>query len=187
MIYALMYLINDNMKCRSYHGKNWNQFSSLCYNKICISGWYWIFYAFNLRLEFTILILGCFPFTLASIHRGVLQEEFGSLRKPQHGLRVHPDQARGGAAEVRDHIAHTVWETKGHIAHTIWEKKGFLSSPDHWYQKVLRLTWSLKKTLLLRPTWSKTRNKRFFSSSDQWNENLFNSPDLWNKGHLKLT
>ena len=49
-----------------------------------------------------------FPFTLASIHRGVLQEEFGSLRKPQHGLRVHPDQARGGAAEVRDHIAHTV-------------------------------------------------------------------------------
>ena len=111
---------------------------------------------FNVRLEFIILIVGCFLFTLASVHRGVLQEEFGSLRKPQHGLRVHPDQARGGAAEVRDHIAHTiwetkdhiahtVWETKGHIAHSVWETKGFLSSPDQWNQKVLKLTWSLKK------------------------------------------
>ena len=116
------------------HGKNWNQFSSLCYNKICISGWYWIFYAFNLRLEFTILILGCFPFTLASIHRGVLQEEFGSLRKPQHGLRVHPDQARGGAAEVRDHKAHSSHHPRNkgsHSSHRL-RNKGFL-----------KLTWSL--------------------------------------------
>ena len=150
------------------HGKNWNQFSSLCYNKICISGWYWIFYAFNLRLEFTILILGCFPFTLASIHRGVLQEEFGSLRKPQHGLRVHHDQARGGAAEVRDHIAHTVWETNIHIAHTVWDishhprNKGSHSS--HYL-----------------------RNKGTHSSHHLRNKGSHSSHRLRNKGFLKLT
>lgn len=40
-------------------------------------------------------------FCTASIHRGVVQKEFGSLREPQHGLGEHADKAGGGTAEVR--------------------------------------------------------------------------------------
>lgn len=42
-------------------------------------------------------------FCTASIHRGVIQKEFGSLREPQHGLGEHADKAGGGTAEVRAH------------------------------------------------------------------------------------
>lgn len=40
-------------------------------------------------------------FCTASIYRGIIQKEFGSLREPQHGLGEHTDKAGGGTAEVR--------------------------------------------------------------------------------------
>lgn len=72
----------------------------------------------RIELIFTSILYSAMiiSFCTASIYRGVIQEEFGSLREPQHGLGEHADKAGGGTAEVRVQTLGYRLQTIGYMA-----------------------------------------------------------------------